>query len=415
MHMKELMTVDSYIEPDPRIVDSGIEHAAAVCEFLAHAAYAIRSPVNIILGYSELIAQRLIALGDDSQRPYLEGIRRSGRQILETINRILDYSRIEQGTLPVVPERIDLAGLLEKLTQDYRVLAAAKKLALICEIEELSAGVVCDAYCLTGVLSNLIDNAIKFTHTGGAVIKLCRDSQERLCIEVRDSGVGFDPERMRRAFAGSYDGDAQRYEQSGLGLMLTHKYLDLIGASIAISSTPGKGSVFTVIFPPSMEVHWEPRRAAQTSAAPPQAAPTEAVAERARPGAAQPTVLVVEDQPDQALFMRALLEGKYKVEIASNAREAMALLEQPGEKAGLILMDLSLSGGEDGLTLTRRIRADARLRHIPIVVATAHAFEQDRERALSAGCNAYLVKPIDAKQLLATIGRLAGQPHQLAG
>ncbi len=414
MHTKELMTANSHIEPNPRVVESGIEHSAPASEFLAHAAYAIRSPVNIILGYSELIAQRLIALGDDSQRPYLEGIRRSGRQILETINRILDYSRIEQGTLPVVPERIDLAGLLEKITQDYRVLAAAKKLTLICEIEELSAGVVCDAYCLTGVLSNLIDNAIKFTHSGGAVIKLCRDSQERLCIEVRDSGVGFDSERMRRALAGSYDGDAQRYEQSGLGLMLTRKYLDLIGASIAISSTPGKGSVFTVIFPPSMEVHWEPRRAGSTSPSAPQLPPVE-TAQPAQPSVARPTVVVVEDQPDQALFMRALLEGRYTVEIASNAREAMALLEQLGEKGGLILMDLSLSGGEDGLTLTRRIRSDAHLRHIPIVVATAHAFEQDRERAISAGCSAYLVKPIDAKQLLATIGRLAGQPHQLAG
>jgi two-component system, cell cycle response regulator DivK len=124
---------------------------------------------------------------------------------------------------------------------------------------------------------------------------------------------------------------------------------------------------------------------------------------------------VVEDQPDQALFMRVLLQGKYEVVIAANTREAFARLEELGEKAGLILMDLSLSGGEDGLTLTRRIRADPRWRHVPVVVATAHAFEQDRERALAAGCSAYLVKPIDAKELLATIGRLVGRPHQVVG
>ncbi len=242
--------MEGRIEHNPQLAPRKIEHDTTASEFLAHAAYAIRSPVNIILGYSELIAQRLIALGDDSQRPYLEGIRRSGRQILETINRVLDYSRIEQGALAVVPERIDLAGLLEKLTQDYRVLAAAKHLALICEIEEPSAGVLCDSYCLTGAISNIIDNAIKFTHTGGAVIRLCRDAQERLCVEIRDTGVGFDSGPMLRALGGSHDGDAQRYEQSGLGLMLTHKYLDLIGASLTISSNPGKGSVFTVIFPP---------------------------------------------------------------------------------------------------------------------------------------------------------------------
>lgn len=135
-------------------------------EFLARSAYAIRSPINIILGYSELVAQRLVALGDDSQRPYLEGIRRSGKQILEAINRIVDYSSIEEGTLRVVPERINLAVLVEKLVQDYRVLAVAQKLGLICEIREPAASVRCDSYCLTNALSNLIDNAIKFTHKG---------------------------------------------------------------------------------------------------------------------------------------------------------------------------------------------------------------------------------------------------------
>lgn len=408
------MNLEGQSEENPRPNDGMTRHGAAVSEFFARAAYAIRSPVNIILGYSELVAGRLIALGDDSQRPYLEGIRRSGRQVLEAINRILDYSRIEQGTLTVVPERIDLAGLVEKLAQDYRVLAAAKKLGLICEIGEPGAGVLCDAYCLTATLSNLIDNAIKFTHKGGAVIKLCRDSRERLCIEVRDTGGGFDPAQMEQALAGPQDGGAQRYEQSGLGLLLTHKYLDLIGASIAMSSSPGRGSVFTIIFPASMEVHWEPRRAADGSATqlpnPPQLAP-----EATQSAAAAVTVVVVEDQPDQALFMRALLQGRYAVVVAANAREAIARLEELGERVGLILMDISLAGDTDGLTLTRRIRADRRWRRVPIVVTTAHAFEQDRERAMAAGCDAYLAKPIDAGELLATISRLLVQPDDPVG
>ena len=231
------------------------EHRAGVIEFLARSAYAIRSPINIILGYSELIAQRLVALGDDSQRPYLEGIERSGKQILEAIKRIIDYSSIEDGTLRVVPERIDLAVLVERLVQDYRVLAAARKLGLICEIREPAASVRCDSYCLTNALSNLIDNAVNFTNKGGAVVKLWRDDQERLCIEVRDTGEGFDPEEMIRTLAGSRDGGDQSHPQSGLGLILAHKYLDLIGASLAISSSPGKGSVFNIIFPSSMEVH----------------------------------------------------------------------------------------------------------------------------------------------------------------
>jgi CheY-like chemotaxis protein len=398
--------VESRIEENLKLIGTKKEHNARASEFLSRGAYAIRSPINIILGYSELIAQRLTALGDDSQRPYLESIRRSGKQILEAINRILDYSSIEEGMLSLDPERIGLAGLVEKLAQDYKVLAGAKKLRLICEISEPSARVRCDRYCLTNALSNLIDNAVKFTHKGGAVVKLCRDEQERLCIEVRDTGVGFDPEEMIRGLEGSRDGGDQRYPQSGLGLMLTRKYLDLIGAVLATSSSAGKGSVFTVIFPASMEVPWEPGDAEGEAPATPIQTPPKTLRDKNAPAAARQTVVVVEDQPDQALFMRALLQGKYAVVFAANAVEAVAGLEELGERVALILMDVLLAGGEDGLSLTRRLRADRRWKDLPIVVTTAHAFEEDHERALAAGCTAYLAKPIDAAELLSIIGRL---------
>jgi CheY-like chemotaxis protein len=402
--------MDEHIESNPELTDSGSEARAPLSEFMARAAYAIRSPINIILGYNELIAQRLAALGDDSQRPYLESIRRSGRQILATINRIVDYSQIEEGSLRLVPERIEVDSLAERLAQDYRVLAAAKKLGLICEISEPNAAVRCDAYCLTNALSNLIDNAIKFTHRGGAVVKVCRDGHRRLCVEVRDTGVGFDPEGMIRSLDPHRDAGEPR-ERSGLGLMLARKYLDLIGASLAMSSSPGKGSVFTISFPPSIEAVGGPARRdggdghgrAELSTAAglrPEQAPREA--------GAQAVVLVVEDQPDQALFMRALLQNRYEVVVATSALETLARLEELGDRVGLILMDVSLSQGEDGLMLTRQIRSDKRWQHLPIVIASAHAFEEDRTRALAAGAAAYLAKPIDAAELLATIGRLRG-------
>ncbi len=369
-------------------------------EFVSRAAYAIRSPVNIILGYSELIAQRLLALGDDSQQPYIDGIRRSGRQILSAISRILDYASIEQGTLRISPERIHLAGLLEKLAQDYRVLAVSKKLGLICEIEEPGAGVECDSYCLTAALSNLIDNAIKFTHRGGVVVKLHRDGQGLLCVEVRDTGVGFDPRALER---GAQAGANPGYQQSGLGLILTRKYLELIGASMAIASSPGKGSAFTVTFPARLEVRWQPSCHNGEPVSPHEAA---APAAPANAHAARPVVLVVEDQADQALFMRTLLQRSFDVVVAADAAEALHRLTAMRESPALIVMDIGLGGGEDGLTLTRRIRADRRWRQVPIVVTSAHAFEHDRERALEAGCSAYLTKPIDRGELIATIGRL---------
>jgi two-component system, sensor histidine kinase ChiS len=240
---------------------------------------------------------------------------------------------------------------------------------------------------------------------------------------VRDTGVGFDPKQFDPDLVLKKDcgqtpaelgGGAQRYEQSGLGLMLAHKYLDLIGAPLTITSSPGKGSVFTITFPSALEEHWEPWRARSERAAPahpaapvpPAPAPQSAIGE----GAIRTPVLVVEDQPDQALYMRALLKGTYEVVGAVNAGEALARLEELGERVGLILMDLSLPGGEDGLSLTRRLRADRRWHRVPIVVTTAHAFDNDRARALAAGANAYLAKPIDAGALLATVARLVRTP-----
>lgn len=395
--------MDNAIEGNAGRVDFTTERRPRLSEFVVRAAYAIRSPINIILGYNELIAQRMAALGDDSQRPYLESISRSGRQIIETINRIIDYSRIDEGSLRLAPERIELAGLVEKLVQDYRVLAAAKKLGLICEVEEPAAALYCDAYCLTNALSNLVDNAIKFTAKGGAVIKVCRDGQGRLSIEVRDTGAGFDPEQLIRSMEPRGGDNGERRERVGLGLMLARKYLDLIGASLAMSSSPAKGSAFTISFPQTVEAQVPVQRDGGPAASEKPAPAALGVPPPQPAAAAHATVVVVDDQRDQALFVRALLQNRYPVAVAANASETLALLAELGGRAGLIVMDIALAPGEDGLTLAARIHADRRWQHLPIVVISAHAFAEDRERALAAGAAAYLAKPINAAELLATI------------
>lgn len=240
------------------------------------------------------------------------------------------------------------------------------------------------------------------------MVKLYRDDQARLSIDIRDTGAGFVPEELIRALDGSREAsDDQRYTQSGLGLILTRKYLDLVGALLTISSSPGKGSVFTVTLPASMEIGGETREEGQSSPANASKEPAGPV-EPAGPAGARPTIVVVEDQPDQALFMRAVLQSRYTVVLAADAAQAVMRLEELGERVRLILMDVLLGGGEDGLSLTRRLRADRRWKHLPVVVTTAHAFEEDRERALAAGCTAYLAKPINAAQLVATIERLVG-------
>src|SRR5271170_3996678 len=187
-------------------------------DFMARITHGIRSPLNIILGFTDLLADRFEQLGDDTQRPYLEGIERNGQQIIDTIDRLLDMSLIANHIMPTTPETIELAPFLEKRAQDFRVLAVRKNLQLICEISAPEAVVRCDEHCLATALSNLVENAIKFTRKGGVIMRLYRDDSETVSIDVRDSGDGFNVKHLDWMLNAGGGGSKRqvRYESTGL-------------------------------------------------------------------------------------------------------------------------------------------------------------------------------------------------------
>jgi CheY-like chemotaxis protein len=331
---------------------------------------------------------------------HLDAIRRAGRRLNRTIQGILDFSKIEARAFELRPQSVNLATMLERHVADIRILAEQKDLRLRCVIDEPAATVLFDEYCLSGALTNLLQNAIKFTEGGAVTAKLFRAPDRNLSISVIDTGIGIEPDYLARIFepfSQEESGYTRRFEGNGLGLALTRSYLQLNGAAISVESEKGQGSTFTIVFSPASELMVGSANASVNE-------PSNGTARA--PAVRRPCILVVEDDPDNQVLIRTILKNNYEVRMASSADEARHELETSSNQIELILMDWSLKGDEDGVTLTRNLRLDDRYRTIPVVALTAHASMEDRKLAKATGFDAFLGKPVDRDELFRTLDLL---------
>jgi PAS domain S-box-containing protein len=367
--------------------------------FLANISHEIRTPLNVITGFSSLIGEHLAERGDDSQRDVLEMIDRASKRLINTVHQVLDFSKIMTGSFTVKPVPLRIWPVIEREVVEFRAPAAEKGISLSCTTEDPNATVVFDEYCLAHAVRILVDNAVKFTKQGEISTRLCRRAEAALSFEVRDTGVGIDSDYLShlfQPFTQEEPGHTRQFEGTGIGLALARKYLELNGARLAVQSEKAKGSVFTIHFPKvsSSETGMK---------APEEKSPRAARQEADPPAAKKALLLVVEDDPDSQILMKTVLQSRYEVLTASSTGEARQHLAARGAEVRLILMDISLKGQEDGLTFTRDLRSQEQWRNVPIIATTAHAFAQDRDDALAAGCTAYLPKPFRNPELLSLI------------
>ncbi len=231
--------------------DAALEASRLKSAFVANVTHEIHTPLNIILGYADLMAERLTELSDPRASDYGDPVRRAGKRLLDTVASILEFSKIESGAYPIHPKPLVLGGFIERLLGEFRILALKKGLALNAEIDEPRAVVSFDEGCLANALTNLLQNAIKFTERGEVAVRLWRDTRAGLCLEVRDTGVGIDANYLPhvfQAFSQENPGLTRRFEGVGLGLSLVRKYLELNGAEIAVASEKHRGATFTIRF-----------------------------------------------------------------------------------------------------------------------------------------------------------------------
>jgi len=383
----------------------------AKSDFLANMSHEIRTPMGAILGYAELLTDAGQSV--EQRADCVATIRRSGEHLLSLINDILDLSKIEAGRMTV--EIIDChpGQIAEEAVSLMAVRANAKGIALRLQIDSADAWVRSDPLRLRQVLFNLMGNAIKFTEKGEVVVTVTAEpspthaGRVAVRIAVRDSGIGIAPEHMRKLFGAFAQADAsttRKFGGTGLGLMISKRFAEMLDGDIEVRSQPGCGSTFTLAL--LCEPGAVPARAADENGS------LGPIAAHAEPGdRLAGRILLAEDGPDnQRLLCFHLRTAGAEVEIAENGRLAVdkaAASLREGRAFALILMDMHMPE-LDGYGATDELRRKGWTG--PIVALTAHAMGGDREKCLAAGCDEYLTKPIDRAGLIAMCGRfLAGE------
>ncbi len=369
-------------------------------EFLANMSHELRTPLTAVLGMSESLQEGVYGPLNERQTHSVQIIESSGRHLLALITDVLDLSKIGAGTLDVQLGTVLVKSVCQASLRFVQQSAHKKHLALTSQLDEQVSVIRADERRLKQILVNLLANAVKFTPDGGAVGLEVTGDVERgeARFTVWDTGIGIAPEDIARLFQPFIQLDtglARHYDGAGLGLALVARLVELHGGRVWVESEPGRGSRFTVAIPwqPAEETRTEgDARNASRRADADHLAPAESAAPRPAT-----IILLAEDNPMAfEVVAEYLTEKGYRVVAAGNGAEALERARQ--EQPALILMD-ALMPVMDGLEATRRIRADAELKHIPIIALTGLAMECDEARCLEAGANDYLSKPVSLKDL----------------
>jgi signal transduction histidine kinase/DNA-binding response OmpR family regulator len=368
-------------------------------EFLAMVSHELRTPLNAITGWAGM----LLNGGLDAARTQraIETIERNARAQAQLIDDLLDVSRIITGKLRLAVGKVDVASIADLALESVRLAADAKGVALDSHVADEVGTVSGDAERIQQVVWNLLTNAIKFTPRGGKVTLLLDRTPEALTIAVADTGQGIATDFLPYVFDRFKQADGSPTRQKGglgLGLAIVRHIVELHGGTISVESEgEGRGATFTASFPLDAQIR------AASSAVSPRAHPTPVSAPREVEGM---RILVIDDEPDARELLRTLLEScRVDVTTASSAAEGFELLQQ--RKHDVVLSDIAMPG-EDGLSFIRRVRALPRESggRIPALALTAYARLEDRTRALLAGFNGHVAKPVEPSELLAMLSSL---------
>ncbi|MEM6648132.1 MAG: ATP-binding protein, partial [Bacteroidota bacterium] len=375
----------------------------AKSRFFANISHELRTPLTLML--SPLDAA-LAEPDKQANQKHLRVARKSGQQLLHLVEDLLDLSKLEAGALTINATTVRLATLLRRITFSFESLAEQRQVQLAYAVE------VPDAYAahtdtrkVEQILNNLLSNALKHTDAGGKVTVDGRLEGATLHLRVTDTGRGIPSDELPNIFERYYQvEDVPAEGGAGIGLALTKRLVDLLGGTIGATSTLGEGSTLTLTLPmPEGEISapLPPDERGDGAASPAESAPgfTPAFVREGK----QARLLLVEDNRDMSAYLTDILDPYYAVTCAYDGEEALDLLGQAS--FDLMTSDVMMPR-MDGLTLLECVRADDRLRQMPVVMLTARADEADRLQGWRLGVDDYITKPFNADELLARIDNL---------
>lgn len=397
--------------------------------FLANMSHELRTPLNSMLILSQLLSENANLTPDEQQ--YAKVIHSAGNDLLNLINDILDLSKVEAGKFDIVAEEMSMSDLPTMMRYQFAKVAEQKGIGFTVRLDpDVPAIFWTDERRLHQILRNLLSNAFKFTEKGSVTLVISLTDSKRmagmapmkrngvtLAFSVSDTGIGIPANKREAIFEAFQQADgttSRKYGGTGLGLSICREFAKLLGGAIAVDSTEGRGSTFTLYLPSIengqlqelVQAYEEAAADAETAEGPLRSigGMTDGVSPDASPEMSdksvfdQKRVLVVDDDVRNIFALRSMLEETgIRVTVAGNGRECLELLEKE-ERFDLILMDIMMPV-MDGYATMRQIRAIPELAALPIIALTAKAMKFDREKCLDAGASDYISKPLNMRQL----------------
>ena len=401
---KQLVNVNKQLEVSIERANLMAEEALAANQtksnFLANMSHKIRTPMNAVIGFSEILKQDGLTC---EQKKYVSLIYDSGKHLLKLIDNILDLSKIEAGKLETEIIDCDLANLLGDVESLMRPAAIDKGLKFeVLQCGQLPAKIRTDCSRLRQCLINLTNNAIKFTEQGHVYLNTSLETCENkpyIRFDVEDTGIGIPADKQKyifEAFSQVDSSTTRRFGGTGLGLAITKQLIELLGGKISIVSTPGKGAVFSIVIPAGIDTKSTPAMD-KYKFVENISAETDIADEQKFTG----RILVAEDNRSNQMLMDMLLQKMgLDVTVAEDGQKAVE--KASSEPFDLIFMDMQMPV-MSGYDAARKLRAKGL--KTPIIALIAHAMKGDAEKCIQAGCDAYISKPVDRKEINETIAK----------
>jgi signal transduction histidine kinase/CheY-like chemotaxis protein len=379
--------------------------------FLANMSHELRTPMNAILGYSEMLIEEAEDLNAKKLTPDLNKIRSAGKHLLSLINDLLDLSKIEAGKMTLFVEEIDVESMVKDVATTIHPLVKKNANELKVDLGADCGTIRADLPKIRQTLLNLLSNASKFTDKGRITLSVRRvpgdpigssqartDLQipgDRIQFSVEDTGIGMSPEQQSKLFQTFSQTDAsttRRYGGTGLGLVISRRFCQLMGGDISVKSAPGRGTTFIVDLPVKVAEATSEPSAPPVSAKPP-----------------NKFVLVIDDDQDAAeILQRGLSKAGYNVAIANDGRTGLKMAREQAPIA--ITLDVMMPR-MDGWSVLTALKSDPQTATVPVIMVT---MLQDRRLGFALGASEFLTKPVDQERLRQTLSAYGGLPAAYA-